>query len=48
VAPLEVFGVGDRAAEERTRYLMMSALMVAVDAANAKLEPSEAAQPATA
>jgi hypothetical protein len=36
-APLEVFGVGDRAAEERTRYLMMGALMVAVDAAIGKL-----------
>jgi hypothetical protein len=36
-APLEVFGVGDRAAEERTRYLMMGALMVAIDAAVGKL-----------
>jgi hypothetical protein len=36
-APLEVFGVGDRAAEERTRYLMMGALMVAIDAAIGKL-----------
>jgi hypothetical protein len=39
VAPLEVFGVGNRVAEERTRYLMMGALMVAMDAANAKHEP---------
>jgi|SRR5215208_4030804 hypothetical protein len=38
VAPLEVFGGGDRVAEERTRYLMMGALMVAVDAAVGKPE----------
>jgi hypothetical protein len=40
-APLELFGVGDRAAEERTRYLMMGALMVAIDAASeaGKQEP---------
>jgi hypothetical protein len=37
VAPLDVFGVGDRTAEERTRYLMMGALMVAIDAAIGKL-----------
>jgi hypothetical protein len=36
-APLEVFGGGDRVAEERTRYLMMGALMVAVDAAVGKV-----------
>jgi hypothetical protein len=44
VAPLEVFGVGDRAAEERTRYLMMGALMVAIDAAvgGSQQEPGEA------
>jgi hypothetical protein len=38
---LEVFGVGDRVAEERTRYVMMGALMVAVDAAIDKPEPGE-------
>jgi hypothetical protein len=37
-APLEVFGVGDRAAEERTRYVMMGALMAAVDATLGKQE----------
>jgi hypothetical protein len=36
-APLEVFGVGDRVAEETTRYVMMGALMVAIDAAIGKL-----------
>ena len=41
VAPLEVFGVGDCVAEERTRYLMMGALMVAVDTAIGKGEPGE-------
>jgi hypothetical protein len=41
-APLEVFGVGDRVAEERTRYLMMGALMVAMDATIGKQEPGEA------
>jgi hypothetical protein len=42
VAPLEVFGVGDRVAEERTRYVMMGALMVAVDAAVGKLPETQA------
>lgn len=37
-APPEVFAVGDRPAEERTRYAMMGALMVAWDAANAEAE----------
>jgi hypothetical protein len=41
VAPLEVFGVGDRVAEERTRYVMMGALMVAIDAAVGKGEPEK-------
>jgi hypothetical protein len=31
VAPLEVFGVGERVAEERTRYEMMGALLAAQD-----------------
>jgi hypothetical protein len=35
-------GVGDRAAEERTRYVMMGALMVAVDAAVGKQEREKA------
>jgi hypothetical protein len=39
VAPLDVFGVGARVAEERTRYVMVGALMVAVDAAIGKQEP---------
>jgi hypothetical protein len=47
-APLEVFGVGDRPAEERTRYAMMGALLVAVDAANEAAEPRLEAKPASA
>jgi hypothetical protein len=39
-APLEVFSVGDRPAEERTRYAMMGALLVATDAASEAAEAS--------
>ena len=30
-APLEFFGMGDRVAEERTRYSLMGALLAAMD-----------------
>jgi hypothetical protein len=46
VAPLEVFGVGDRVAEERTRYAMMGALLVAADAASGAAKPE--AKPSSA